>query len=110
MQQPIKIKEKIIGTWDTERRIFTKRVKGSKHLMVSLDAWGIDAGVLERIWNKSGLVRIEDQESGDIYEATAQLYKEKGIERTFKDYGKQLFLPRSYFTKAVPGAQSHMEL
>lgn len=101
--QPIQLQGKVIGLWDTESKTFEKKVKGSKHLMVVLDAWGIDKGILERIHAKSGTLVINDTETGETYTAHSDLYKEKGIERTFGNHGTQIFLPRQYFAKSATG-------
>ena len=76
---------------------YTKKVKKSKHLMIILNAWGIDKSVVDNLV-KSGVTKVlihETEEKIDYFVPLSE-FIEKGIER---DYGHspQVFLSLHHF-------------
>ena len=92
----LKFRDKVIG--DLEDNVFRKKVKGSKHLMINLDAWGIDEEVFKKhLLPTNAEIRILDVESDIVFITTASVYDAHGIRKAFGEYGRQIFLPRKYF-------------
>jgi hypothetical protein len=93
-------KGKNIGTFDG--KVLYKTVKASKHLFRTLDAWGIDAKLLEKILVPAdATIEIRDTEEKKTYTIKATEALEKGQYYHFKDekkdHGTQIFVPRSVF-------------
>lgn len=86
----------IVGILHADKT-FRKRVRKSAHLLNILDAWGIDESILTKL-GKAGCktIKIEDSEEKMLYEATFDVFTAFGIEKNF--VGRQLFLPRRYFS------------
>lgn len=94
----IKVKDKVIGIEDSVNKIFTKKVKLSKHLLRVMDAWGIDLEYFKsKLLPDKYLIRIEEQEEKKVYEVEAGTFYTKGVVRRFGTHGSQIFLPRQYF-------------
>lgn len=90
---------KIIGTWDTDRNLFTKKVSASKHLFKTTDSWGIDAKFfVDVLYPNNAQIRISDMEEKKRYELSAHEFATHGEYKHFKSGGKdhraQVFLPR----------------
>lgn len=90
----ITVQNKTIGY--LEDNIFTKKVKESKHLLRIMDAWGIDFDVFNEQLNNT-TIRIIDIETDTEYETTSNIFKKKGVIRTFGNHGQQIFLSRKHF-------------
>lgn len=88
------VQGKKIGT--LKEKIFRKRVKGSKHLMRKLDAWGLDMDVLNEL-PEDGEIRILDTDDQKIYSTSVDVFKGVGVAREFGHHGLQMFLPRKYW-------------
>ncbi|GFP35660.1 hypothetical protein HKBW3S43_01449 [Candidatus Hakubella thermalkaliphila] len=88
---------------EIDGRLFRKKVKKSCHLMRALDAWAVQAEVVERA-QKEGIdmVVVEDVESGVTYLVPLDLLRQKGIQRDF-GHGPQIFLPRRFWNKEAFG-------
>jgi len=86
-----------------EGRELVKRVRGSKHLLRSADAWGLDAGRAESLRRDGvGMVRVHDLETGICYSASLDYLLEHGFRRDF-GHGPQVFLPRSQWSRSGAG-------
>ena len=84
-----------IGTY--KEGIFRKRVKKSKHLFKSGDAWGIDSGVINQLDDMGcKQIRILDEESNTIYSLGFPTWKEKNWELDL-GHGEQQFVARKQF-------------
>lgn len=83
-------KGKIIGVLNGG--VFSKSVKGSKHLMRIFDAWGLEERVVKKLADICEEVRVTDTESGTVYSTTPDIFREKGIAKNFDT--PQIFLPR----------------
>lgn len=70
-----------------------KLVKRSKHLMKSLNSWGMDERILEEEFDT---VKVLDQEDDIAYIVPKHIWKEHGIRKDF-GYGPQVFLPLHFF-------------
>lgn len=94
MRNPIIVEGKVIGV--LEDNVFSKQVIEAKHLMWTLDAWGIDKEVFDKLLT-TALIRITD-EKGKVYEASGQMYLKHGVVRD-RGHRLQIFLSRRYFDK-----------
>lgn len=91
-------KRKIIGT--LKEGIFRKRVKGSKHLYMKLDAWGIDAEIFKDVLlGQTKQIRVLDTETDEIYFVETEKFDKKGSYLHFPPHRAQIFLPRRYWGK-----------
>lgn len=101
MIEVIKIKEdkgKLCTVGEIFNQCFYKRVKLSKHLYVTLDAWGIDSQVFNTIVTvECRRIKILDVESGQIYECNVQDYQNYAKYLHFKPHRAQVFLSRKFF-------------
>jgi len=100
----------VIGTLDTDKKEFSKKVQKSKHLYRVLDAWGTDADYFTNVLlpNKYTL-RFVDIEDKIRYTVTAEKFAKEGEHLHFKgngkDYGAQIFLSRRHWNKEHYGIQ-----
>jgi hypothetical protein len=98
----IKLGTKVIG--EIVNGKFFKRVKESKHLFRTLDAWGIDAELFHRHLLPDNLpIVIIDTQFATTYTTDAKTWYEQGVYQHHKEDGKkdhkaQIFLPRKSFT------------
>lgn len=77
--------------------IFRKTVQGSIHLLKVMEAWGIDVAIVDELMaDKCTEIRIFDVEAELVYAVSFEDFCAKAVERNF--VGKQLFLPKKYFT------------
>ena len=97
----ILIDNRIIGNADKDRKVFTKHVQKSKHLFKKLDAWGIDAEVLDKLVEKDYRIIVKDRDESKNYYVTASEWKEKGDYLHFKPHRAQVFLPLVEFDAQV---------
>jgi hypothetical protein len=77
----------------------------NKHLLLVMDAWGIDKSITYDLRDKCDVIRLLDTDEDVVYSIPLETMLEKGIEKNF-GFGVQLFLPRPYWT-AAPKQQSH---
>lgn len=82
---------KLIGT--LTEGIYRKKVKGSKHTLKILNAWGIEKEVIDKI--DCTEIRIKDIETDTVYSLPFQSFKEHAIEKNFGS--PQLFVPKKYW-------------
>lgn len=99
----------IIGA--IEGNTFTKRVKGSKHMLRKPPAWALDDAVLRDLAAR-GVVHVVyvDTETGRTYRTTVVTLGSKG--RVFnRGYGSQVFLPLGHWSiDGAPPALAKREL
>lgn len=95
---------RLVGT--LKGNVLSKTVQASKHKFRKIGAngsWGIDYEVLTKQLPARCSVRITDTESGIMYMAPAERWKEYGEILHFKegqvDHYTQIFLPLEYFDK-----------
>lgn len=85
-----------IGEWDRVRKIFSKDVVKSKHLMRVINAWSLDSEFFNKtLFPNDALIRVYDSEENKVYRVKAAKFKEKGEYYHFKDvvdHKAQLFL------------------
>ncbi len=102
------VDRKIIG--DIDARTFTKRVKGSKHMLRQPPAWGIDAPIFdEQIKPNCDTIVVIDMETDKKYQVSVELFnKQKGtLDRGF---GKQYYLTLKWWNSEKSRAQMAMGL
>ena len=86
-----------------EGRELVKRVRGSKHLFRSADAWGLDARQAESLRRDGvGMVRVHDLETEICYSVSLDYLLEHCFRRDF-GHGPQVFLPRSQWSRSGAG-------
>jgi hypothetical protein len=92
----------LIGKYDPEKKLLRKRVKESKHLFRTLDAWGVDI----RLFDDPNIaadasIEVYDDEERVFYLSTVRNFRDKGKIYHFKkmgiDYQTQIFLPRQFW-------------
>lgn len=72
--------------------IFRKIVKGSKHKLRKLNAWGISKSVIQQLVEKRcSEIRIKDSENNIVYFVDLDKFIENAIPMQYDDM--QLFLP-----------------
>lgn len=93
--------ERVIGESDPAIRLFTKRVKESKHLFRKFDAWGIDADYFRNVLLPNNYtIKIVDTEKDKVYITMAEKFSKNGQHFHFKkdqDYQAQIFLSRRFW-------------
>lgn len=83
-----------IGWYD--RKKFRKVVSKDKHLLRVMDAWGIEAYVVNDLKRKKcEQIRIKETVDNLVYIVDFKEFVEKGVTRNFGS--EQVFLPRKYF-------------
>lgn len=74
-------------------RTYYKKVKSSKHLYNTLNAWGIDAEAFElRISKECDSIKILDTETNVLYELSVSLFKALAIYKHHKPHRPQMFV------------------
>jgi hypothetical protein len=82
---------RIIG--HLEEHVFHKSVSGSKHKLRRPPAWAIDAGAFDEVIRPIAKVfRIEDKETGTVYEVSVAYFDQHKGEFD-RGFGRQYFLP-----------------
>lgn len=100
MYQIIRIGNKTIGIYNQKDNIFMKHgVKKSKHIFKKMDAWGIDATIIDTILKPECKIIINEVEEKVAYQTTLETFKEKGRYLNYKDFGLQVFLPLDEWVK-----------
>ena len=88
---------KVAGT--LVKGIYYSRRSMKKHLLVLLDAWGIDERILEQLKEEGCFeIRILDLDTGNVYSSTLKDFAVDGIPKDF-NHNKQVFLPIRYWKK-----------
>lgn len=89
-------KKQAVGFLNTESKVYRTKRKKSKHLLIVMDAWGLDQDIADQLAQEGCVeIRVLDEESGDVYSVSFELFMDKGIAKNF--VGPQLFLPRKYW-------------
>jgi len=81
--------------------IFYKRVKKSKHLLVILNAWGIDKDAFDSFIVDCEQIRILDDENNIVYTCTPRHFARNAEVRSYGSHGQQYFLPLEKFKTEV---------
>ena len=92
---------KIIG--QIEGKVFLKKVNGRAHMLHTPPAWAIDARAFDqKVLPHADTIRIEDTESGTIYQMSTRLFNEKkGVIN--RQFGSQYFVTLHHWTEIAPG-------
>ncbi|WAM34512.1 hypothetical protein [Caldicellulosiruptor morganii] len=92
-------REVTAGHFNTKTKIFYKAVSTHSKLLV-LNAYGIEKCVIEALKEKGcKLIRIEEINTGNVFEIDFDKFVEKAILRVFGNSTEQYYLPLKYFTK-----------
>lgn len=99
--------ERIIGILDTDKKVFSKTIRGSIHIFRVLDAIGVDSDYLTNVLLPNNYtIKVKDRETGRVYVTTAEVIKKSGEYYHFKneheDDRTQIFLPRRFWGKEEP--------
>lgn len=87
------------GYYNPKTKVFYKAVSTHSKLLV-LNAYGIEKCVIEELKERGcKLIRIEEVNTGNIFEIDFDKFIEKAILRTFGNSTEQYYLPLKYFTK-----------
>ncbi|HEA84587.1 MAG TPA: hypothetical protein ENI04_01230 [Candidatus Wildermuthbacteria bacterium] len=100
----IRINNRVIGELFPEERLFKKQVQASKHLFLTLDAWGIDSDFFTDVLHENGYtIEVLETENGILYTVDAEVFGKKGQYFHFKeekeDHRAQIFLSRRHWKK-----------
>ena len=79
------------------RLVLVKTVSKSKHLHRALDAWAMDATLIDQLPPDVDAITVCEREEGKTYRVGVRQFADKAILRDF-GYGRQYFLPRRYWT------------
>jgi len=91
----------IIG--DIENGVFTKRVKGSAHMLRTPPAWAIDCrAFIEEIFSQANTIRIEEIESGTTYEISTKTFNRRKVYMD-RGFGTQYYVPLKYWHQIRKG-------
>lgn len=92
---------KIIG--DIENYVFTKRVRGSVHMLRVPPGWGIDAeAFVKSVLPLTDKIRIEDVENGSVYEIATRVFDDKKF-RLKRKFGIQFVVTLNYWHEIRKG-------
>ena len=87
-----------VGTVNPATGVFSKRCRGSVHMLRRPVGWCLDVGSLDEAERAgASLVQIGDTESGKVYVASIKAIRDNGIPLD-RGYGEQLLLPLSGWT------------
>lgn len=74
--------KKTVGMF--EDGVLRKKVKGSKHRLRNLNAWAIDAGIVDGLGDTLKFIEVTDTETGMVYTVSATVFRGR---RRMIDYG-----------------------
>lgn len=95
----LKINGKIVGSFDSRNRVYTKRVHQSKHKLWKYNAYGIQSTVLNRLKELNcRLVMIEELDKKVTLRSEFDDWIESDLEEDL-GHGTQKFLPESKMRK-----------
>jgi hypothetical protein len=88
------------------QNVLYKKVKASRHLFKALDAWGVDAKLLEKVLIPTdAVISITDTEEKKQYLIKSSYAKRVGLFYHFKelkeDHGTQIFIQRKEFNVKI---------
>lgn len=88
-------KNQVIGVLN-EDNIYRSVRQGHKHILRLMDAWGVDADVVNDLRKEDVKeIRILDDESAVVYTTSLQNFNDKSVLRHFDT--PQLFMSRKYW-------------
>jgi hypothetical protein len=93
---------KFIG--EIRSRVFTKKVKGSKHQLLNPPAWCIDKKAFDTYWKQFDAIVIVDTETGQCYKVSTDYFRGYS-EELDRGFGAQYMLQLEHWDKFDPTAQ-----
>lgn len=89
---------RVIGNYNPEKNVFSKRVKKSKHLFLKTNSWGIDAKYFtDVLLPNNTTIKIFEVEENISYKISAEKFKKNCDYFHFKNNRAQIFCPLRYF-------------
>lgn len=89
-------------------RLFTAKRDKEEHFMRKLNAWGLDANVLDFLIGENARIRIKDISNKWEYECLAGDMKFYGKLEEHKDHRPQYFLPLKHWTVIKANHRSYV--
>ncbi len=90
--------------------IFIKRVRYSVHRLKTRDAWATDVEALDEAERRGArLVRVEDQETGIVYEIELSTLRQRGERGNFGTGKQQIALPLKKWRQSGNGKEQRYE-
>ena len=92
-------KQKRIGFYETEGKVWLVERDKKKHYMKTLKGWGLDNYMYEKLKNDYGLQRVVLTEirTGKVYECRVETIDENKIFKTFHPHRLQIFIPAIFW-------------
>jgi len=93
-------KQRNIGLYDTESKIWLVEREKKRHYMKTLKGWGLDEKIYETLKDKPynmERVHLTETLSGEIYECSIETIDEHKIYKTFHPHRLQVFVPAIYW-------------
>lgn len=92
----IKVGRKTIGVITNGR--FEKRARASRHLLRVVPGWAINVDILETLEQEAvNEIWIREIESGFVYVASLDNFRENGVPVFYPGHGAQVCLPLTYW-------------
>ena len=92
-------KQRRIGFYNTEGKVWLVERDKKKHYMKSLKGWGLDNYMYEKLKKDFGLERVilTETKSNKVYECRVETIDDNKIFKTFHPHRLQIFIPAIYW-------------
>jgi hypothetical protein len=92
-------KQRRIGLFDTESKVWLVDRNKKQHYMRTLKGWGLDNKIYEKLKNDFNLERVVLTEtiSNKVYECYVKIIDKNKIFKTFHPHRLQIFIPKIYW-------------
>lgn len=88
---------KVIGSYFSDKHVFTCKRKRSEHYMKKLKSWGLDAKVVEFLAKEGAKIILTDTESKWEFECDAVDFVVYGVKQEYNQHREQVFLEDKYW-------------
>lgn len=92
-------KQRRIGFYNTEGKVWLVERDKKKHYMKYLKGWGLDNWMYEKLKKDFGLERVilTETKSNKVYECRVETIDDNKIFKTFHPHRLQIFIPAIYW-------------